>query len=122
MAWMRTAPTRIAVRPMPPPPASPPDVFGQAMVGAPRARLEFLLSRIRRDAEAAARTVPRDRLRALGAAGGGRRKSGQGRVVRLPDVRSMPAEPHRHVLSDELPEDLAQRAMRRRARRRQLRG
>src|SRR5450759_1960196 len=106
---MRTAPMRIPVRRMPRPhrPASPPDVFGQARVGAPRARLERLLSPLRSDAPAAPPPVPGARLRTHGTTGSVRRKGGQRRVVRLPDVRSMRAEFDRHVLPDELSEDLS---------------
>ena len=49
-------------------------------------------------------------------------KARQGLAVRLPHVRPMRAQFDRHVVPDELPEDLAQRSVRRRARQRQLRG
>ena len=45
----------------------------------------------------------------------------KGAAVRLPHVRPVRAELDRHVLPDELSEDLAQRPVRRRARQRQLR-
>ena len=45
----------------------------------------------------------------------------QGLPVRLPDVRAVRALLHRHVVPDELPEEPAQRPVRRRARQRPLR-
>ncbi len=61
------------------------------------------------------------RLRAPRAPGRRRRARGQGAAVRLPHVRAVHPELHRHVLPDELPEEPAQRSVRRRARERQLR-
>ena len=83
--------------------------------------LNALLPRIRASAGA---LHPLWRLRS--ATGGwsarSRRSSaGQGAAVRLPDVRTVRAELHRHVLPDELPEEAAQRSVRRRARERSLR-
>ena len=62
------------------------------------------------------------RLPASRTARGGRRARGQGLAVRLPDVRPLRAEFDRHVVPDELSKAAAQRAVRRRARQRQLRG
>jgi hypothetical protein len=66
--------------------------------------------------------VSRRRLRAHRAPGRGGREGRQGPAVRLPHVRPMRAEFDRHVLPDELPEDSAQRSLRRSARQRPLRG
>ena len=50
--------------------------------------------------------------------GGGDRESRQRAVVRLPHVRPVRAQLNRHVLPDELSEELAQRPVRRGARQR----
>ena len=94
-----------------------------AVVGAPCARPERLLSRASRRCWCGLHPL----FQALGYERierpvARRRESRQGPAVRLPHVRSMRAEFHRHVLPDELPQELAQWALRRRARQRQLRG
>src|SRR4029077_116901 len=66
--------------------------------------------------------VPLHRLSAPRAPGGARGASGQGTALRLPHVRSVHPLLHRHVLPDELPQEPAQRAVRRRTRQRPLRG
>src|SRR6202522_3991842 len=101
---------------------SPPDVLGQIMVGAPRARLERFLSRLRRAVGPHERPVPLGGLRARRTAGGGRGKGRQRPAVRLPHVRSMRAQLDGHVVPDELSQDPAQWPLRRGARQRQLRG
>src|SRR5579863_5316513 len=70
----------------------PPDVCDAALVGAPRARPERFLPRLRADAAGAPRIVACDRLRAARAPGGGHGAGGQGSAVRLPHVRPVRAE------------------------------
>src|SRR5580658_3211401 len=85
-----------------------PDVCAPAVVGAACAWSEQLLSRLRASAGRHAWRVQRDRLSARRAPGGGGGENGQGAAVRLPHVRSVRTELHRHVLPDELPKDAAQ--------------
>ena len=94
-----------AVPPTPEPhrPPSPPDVRGQAMVGAPRARPERLLSRLRGSAGAACTPM----FRALGYERIERPVAGVEKAVKglLFDCRmcgQCVLELHRHVLPDEL--------------------
>src|SRR5579862_6505922 len=101
---------------------SRPDVRRQIVVGAPCARLERFLSGLRGHAQAHARPVRVVGLRAHRAAGRRGRAGGQGCSIRLPHVRAVRVELDWHVVPDELSEDLAQRTLRRRARRRHLRG
>ena len=67
------------------------------------------------DREAPRRSCPREAARP-------HRERGQGPGLRLPDVRPVRPALDRHDVPDELPEDAAQRALRRRARERPLRG
>ena len=69
-------------------------------------------------ARAAVERIGYERLERPVAADRARR---QGTAVRLPDVRAVRAELDRHGVPDELPEAVAQRTLRRRARERQLR-
>src|SRR5690606_18516558 len=62
-----------------------------------------------------------DWLRAPGNPVRPRRKSREGPVVRLPHVRELHSVAYRHVVPDELPQAVAQRAMRRGPARRYLR-
>ncbi len=88
-----------------------------------RARgLNCVLPRLRSGSAAVSPPVRGDRLRPTRAPGRVRREERQGLAVRLPHVRAVRAELDRHVVPDELPEDLAQRPLRRRARERPLRG
>src|SRR6266852_5242236 len=94
-----------AIHPVP----VPADVRNSPLVGAPLPWPEFLLSTFRDCPGNATPAVESHWLCALGAAGGGARKSDQGGALRLQDVWSVCAECHRHVMSDELSEESPKR-------------
>ncbi len=82
----------------------------------------MVLPPLRQCLPAAASAVEGDRLQSRGNADHLHRTQRQGPAVRLSHVRPVRAVLHGHVLPDELPQAVAQRSLRRRARQWQLRG
>src|SRR5688572_7641645 len=89
------------------------DVRRSPLVGAPRPWPQPLLPGLRESADRAASALEQDRLRQARSAVPEAGKGVERPPVRLPDVRAMRALLDRHVLPDELPEDSAQRPLRR---------
>src|SRR5262245_57985469 len=99
-----------------------PDVRRPPLVGPPRPWPQPLLSRLREGDGGAPSALEQDRLRQARSAVPEAGEGLEGLSVRLSDVRTMRTLLDRHVLPDELPEDLAQRPLRRRPPERPLRG
>ena len=90
------------------------------LVDPPRRLLGSVLPALRARLGRGGAAVAARRPRPSGSAGRRDRAQREGLPVRLPDVRHLRAQLDRHVLPDELPEADAQRALRRRPRRRSI--